>query len=262
MWSATRIPISCFFALCFSAYGGVVTTSVTCGTTNNATTPDQTETETSTSSCGISIDPPGGILLTSTGTVSAGANFVSLQGEMTAPEIVVNGFDESDEASLQESASYQATILTDGPVQDGFMVVNFQACCSASPSGPGAEIDVNLGPYSDSIGVDGCAPGLPCDGTAVIIPVTLGVPLALSMVGTVTGGPIDDEDGFFGVNLSATMTFSFLEEDGTTPVDWTDPPAGPDSDLDPTPEPKTVWLSAFGIALIGIAIRKKSTRKV
>jgi hypothetical protein len=220
-------------SLCLSCYGGVISTSIYCSVSSNTPPADYNQFQTSNSSCDVS----GGVDAVSRGTVAAGPFSINLQG-----------FDDTDDpglASLNEAASYNATILTDGPARDGFLSIDFTVLGDDSASGD-LFVQAAFGPYQDGCVADGelnCNPTVPYN-VAVVRPVTLGVPLELSLSGGATG---DIDDDSFTVQLMASLSFSFFEADGTTPVGWTD--------ITSAPEPNAAWLSLVGIAFV--AIRKR-----
>jgi len=218
--------------LCSIAYGESISTRVSCSV-NTTTAPFQSQSQTGTSSCDASLGPDRSV----GGSVSVGPFFISLQGSAVITDFGAGG--------LGETASYDATILSDGPVRDGFLMVDLQAFGGTSPSG-GANIFVNFGPYSNDVDRYGI-----CEYTrnvcgVELLPVTLGVPLDLHLYGNALATIQDDS---YFVNLSASLSFSFFEQDGTTVVGWTDPISAP--------EPNAAWFCALGIALVGNQIRRK-----
>jgi hypothetical protein len=218
--------------LCSTAYGEAIVTSVSCGV-NTTTSPFQTQSQTGINSCEASLGQDRSV----GGNVSVGPFFISLQGSANITDLGAGG--------LEETASYEATILSDGPVREGFLLVDFTAFGDTSPSG-GANIFVNFGPYSNYVDRNGI-----CEYTrnvcgVELLPVTLGVPLDLHLYGNAVA-TIEDDSYF--VDLSASLSFSFLEQDGTTVVGWTDPVSAP--------EPNAGWLCALGVLLVALRIRWK-----
>ena len=230
--------------LSLSAYGGAVT-SISCSVTDNTPPTPQTQTQTSTSSCGVSY--PSTEFLSSTGSVSAGAFFIDLQGAAYADLWSFGGYYGSNEASLNATASYTDTILTDGPVRSGYMVLDYQVFCDCSDVTGGANASASVEGYYSNY-VSGSAPSCnsiyPCN-TPFMIPVTLGVPVDISLQGNIVAG-VDAYSGSFVTDITENLSISFLEADGTTPVGY--------ADVSSTPEPAVAWLTGFGLAFV--AIRK------
>jgi len=142
---------------------------------------------------------------------------------------------------------YDAIILTDGPVRNGFLLADFQPFGGEGGNG-GSNIFFDIGGDGGEYGTGGCTPS-PYDCTPLTFSVTLGVPLDVSLRGSVSSTSSGEEGTFFSANLSGTLSFSFFELDGTTPVGWTD--------ITSAPEPNAAWLCALGIALIGMRIKRK-----
>jgi hypothetical protein len=112
------------------------------------------------------------------------------------------------------------------------------------PLDAGAGIDVNFGPYYAGEGRTGfCQSVVGCDGT-FLLPVTLGVPLAVGLHAGVVS-PIAYLTAItFRIDMSVNLSVTFLELDQRSQVGWTD--------ITTAPEPRDVWLSAFGIVFIAI----------
>ncbi|HWZ32819.1 MAG TPA: hypothetical protein VNX18_15865 [Bryobacteraceae bacterium] len=243
MRNAGSIAFVPLFVLCLSASGGVISTSVTCGITNNDPHNRHSQTQTSTSSCGL-VDPTAQTALSSTGNVSAGPFFVNLRGTEYAGGPYFDGdFSWSNGAELFETASYTATILTDGPVRDGFVDLSVWMLTGSSPLNA-VNTGVTFGDYfaARESRNGSCESGFNfrCTGE-FLIPITLGVPIVVGVNGNIYG-PLDGHDGFYAASASASLSFTFLELDQISQVGWTD--------ITATPEPGAGWLAGFGIALI------------
>lgn len=114
MRNASPIAFVPLFFLGLSASGGMISTSISCGITNNDPRHHLGQTQTSTSSCGVT-DPNASEPLFSMGSVSTGPFFTSIQGQESAGSGFSDGsYFWSDFAGLDATASYTATILTDG----------------------------------------------------------------------------------------------------------------------------------------------------
>jgi hypothetical protein len=233
------------FVLCLSLSGGVISTSVTCGITNNDPHNHHSETQTSTSSCSL-VDLKQSAL-SSTGSVSAGPFFVNLQGTEYAGGPYSDGaFLWSNSADLYETASYTATILADGRVRDGFVDLSVALGGGSSPfngANAGVIFGQNFGVSEDRHGACQSSFNFRCRGE-FLVPITLGVPIVVRVYGNVFAPLNGAVDGSYGVSLSANLSFTFLELDQRSQVGWTD--------ITAAPEPGAAWLSAFGIAVIAI----------
>jgi hypothetical protein len=190
--------------------------------------------------------------LYSNGSISAGAFFVNVQAAESVNAFFFDDILGSNYADINGMASYNATILTNGPTRDGLMVVAFEATGSVGLDG-GATISFSIGGIAGAgYGNQGCSNLLInyCNGLPLTYPVTLGVPLDVSLSGFLDSTIDAEETDSFLANLSGSVSFSFFELDGTTPVGWTD--------MTSAPEPNAVWLSTLGIALLATRIKRKA----
>jgi hypothetical protein len=244
-----KTAISCAVQFVFwavllaTAKAGILTTSVTCTISNNFP-PAHIQSQTDSTSCGLQ-DPSAPTALSSSGSVSGGAFFLNMQGfEQAGGPYSVGDFSWSNGASLFESANYSATIITDGPIRDGFVRVSPSLSVISSPFNQ-AGVGVTLGSYFALRNRNGC---LTADcNLSVLIPVTLGVSLSVGLSGEVSA-PIGGLDGSYAVNMSANLGFTFFELDQQTEVGWTD--------ITSAPEPDTASLSLVPLAVFVLAARR------
>jgi hypothetical protein len=170
---------------------------------------------------------------------------VSVSASALGGGYLISGNFGSNSASAGGSASYEAPILPDGPVRAGFVALSFNASDDANSGGP--QVTGEFGPYSFNLSHSGCVSSFGFTCVPMTIPITLGVPIDVSI--SADAGGFANGDSFL-VDVSGHLSFAFFEEDGTTPVGFTDPSA--------VPEPQGAWLSALGIALIGIRLKRNA----
>jgi hypothetical protein len=246
-----RNPLACIplIVLCATAYGDVITSNASCSA-GDATALPTSQTQTGTSSCLVSY-PAGPHSAGSHAIVniSVGAFDVSISASaLGGGYLTESGISGSNSALAAGTASYEAPILPDGPVRAGFVVLSFSEISNAVSGGP--QVTGEFGPYSFNRGNGLCFSSFgfnACNGAPITVAITLGIPIDVSIS---ANAGVSANGDFSDAAVSGHLSFSFFEEDGTTPVGFTDPSA--------VPEPQGAWLSALGVALIGFRLKRKA----
>lgn len=215
------------------AYGSTLTESSTCSID---ITGGSVTTQGGNTSCSLGSPNAAGYVA---GTIGFSASYDSLSGQIMGEAIGAPTDNSSSSAGFIGSITYIGSLnytdelTTSGSVRSGYLDYSVSLLGSPPYSGniTGSVVVGNYVGFSSA--------GYPGAASSAVVPVTLGIPFALTLNESLEAlaAPID---GVVGGTMRASLTYSFVEADGTTPVAVSeyfapvDPPA--------SPEPSTIML--------------------
>jgi hypothetical protein len=226
------------------ASAGVVTSSVMCG----ASLAGQEQTMNGSSWCYFDLGSGGDTAFSYATGGAWGTYGVMAQASATAESPGVGS--DGNGAYSQASAQSQEGIL---PMGSGPGYLDLTVDMAGGNGGDGSDLaGVSFGSFGYECSE---SQGMVCilTGHLLVIPITLGEQLLLTITASAWGDGIPSYETTTGAFAEADVSFSFTGADGVTPVGWTDPGSI-------APEPSAGKLCGLALALIALAARRRLTR--